>query len=211
MGSFLLWPQARSACISRHGRLQATLPILPVSRHFHVQVGGGGTGRSRTGCPSCACSSRASACLSVLAGRVHGSARASVCAGCLAPTLGVPEGPPPAAPATPTRGMDSAAPGTRVSLQKTSLPPDCGTGNVPRGDIIRRACSIQNMMGVGSGGGENRDWFDLSFLICSLWGKLYQFHVPVFENAQSRAFGTKAVGREGTVLTGCQAIRGCVS
>lgn len=42
MGSFLLWPQARSACISHHGRIQATLPILTVSRHFHVQVGRGG-------------------------------------------------------------------------------------------------------------------------------------------------------------------------
>lgn len=52
MGSFLLWPQARSACISHHGRIQAALPILTVSRHFHVQVGRGGNWAPRTSCSS---------------------------------------------------------------------------------------------------------------------------------------------------------------
>lgn len=62
MGSFLLWPQARSACIPPHGRTQAALPILTLRRHPHVQVGGGGDGRSDS-CSSCACISHASACL----------------------------------------------------------------------------------------------------------------------------------------------------
>ena len=151
MGSFLLWPQARSACISRHGRLQATLPILPVSRHFHVQVGGGGTGRSRTGCSSCACSSRASACLSVPAGRVRGSARV-----CLrrvpASHTRRPGGPSPSSASRAHQGDGLGRPGNPC-LPKTSLPTACGTENVPRGDMIRRACSIQNMMGMGVGSG----------------------------------------------------------
>ena len=115
MGSSLLWPQARSACISHHGRLQAALPILTVSRHFHVQVGGGGTGRARTGC-SCALASRAP----LLASRPSGCTAqpASVCAGCLAPTLGVlgspgrSQTPRPTAPATPVRQTEPAPPET---------------------------------------------------------------------------------------------------
>lgn len=74
MGSFLLWPQARSACISHHGWIQATLPILTVSRHFHVQVGGGGNWGARGQVALLVLASCAPLLAFWLARRVHTSA-----------------------------------------------------------------------------------------------------------------------------------------
>lgn len=74
MDSFLLWPQARSACISHHGRIQATLPILTVSRHFHVQVGRGGNPAPRTSCSSALASCAPLLASGWLARRVRSSA-----------------------------------------------------------------------------------------------------------------------------------------
>lgn len=51
----------------------------------------------------------------------------------------------------------------RPYLQKTSPPPDGGRRNAPRGDIVGRACSIQNMLRVGQR--ENTDWLFFFFFL----------------------------------------------
>ena len=176
MGSSLLWPQARSACVSHHGRLQAALPVLTVSRHFHVQVGGGGNG-ARTGC-SRALASPAPLLASRPGGRT--AQPASVCAGCLAPTLGV--------LGSPGQEPDSTPHSTSHTRQADGLgtletaPPKDFTAPRRREEKCPQRGPQKSLFNSKHAGGGSAGECRLAFLF--LWGKLSQFPVTGSEKAQ---------------------------
>lgn len=161
------------------GGFRAALPILTVSQHFHVQVGGGGTGAPGPGC-SCALASRAPLLASRPGRRT--AQPASVCAGCLAPTLGVlgesREGARLHAPQhQPHPSGRRTQPPWRPYLRKDFRPRTAGGETPLRGH--RRKSLFNSKHAEGGSAGEYR----LAFFFSSV-RRLSQFPVTVSEKAQ---------------------------